>query len=95
MITFFRSSDCRECDAVEESLAEMCLAYKAVRSTAGDRPDEGFPEGSTSPVLMDDGERFEGGRAIRRHLEELREFKAEWDKFQSDACYCDEQGNVI
>lgn len=25
----------------------------------------------------------------------LEEFKEQWYKFQSDACYCDEEGNII
>lgn len=94
MIVFFRADDCRECDAIEEALAELVLAHRVVRF-AGDQPYEGLPEGLSPPVLADGGEWFAGGRAIRRRLDELGEFKAEWDKFQSDACYCDDQGNVI
>ena len=95
MITFFRNDDCPPCDAVEETLREMSLAHKVVRlGTAGSPPDP-VPHGITAPALVDGDERFEGIPKIHRHLEDLRRFKAEWDKFQSDACYCDDEGKVI
>jgi hypothetical protein len=37
---------------------------------------------------------IQGSDAIIKHLEELEKFKELWDKFQSYACYCDEEGNV-
>jgi hypothetical protein len=46
-------------------------------------------------VLRDGDEVFEGSKAVADHLEEMKEFKRQWYKFQSDACYCDEEGNII
>jgi hypothetical protein len=45
-------------------------------------------------VLVDGEETFEGSDKIIRHLEELEDFARLWRKYQSDACYCDDEGNV-
>ena len=95
MITFFRNDNCQQCDAVEETLRDMSLAHKVVRPGATGSPTDQVPHGIAAPAVVDGEERFEGIPAIRRHLEALRQFKAEWDKFQSDACYCDDEGNAI
>jgi hypothetical protein len=44
---------------------------------------------------MDDKEIIQGKDKILAHLEDLEGFKEQWYKFQSDACYCVEEGNVI
>jgi hypothetical protein len=72
----------------------MCLAHKVELIHNKYDKTSKLPEGTTLPVLMDDDELFEGTEAIEHHLEELEEFKALWDKFQSDACYCNEKGEV-
>jgi hypothetical protein len=49
----------------------------------------------TAPVLIDGDRRvIEGDEPILKHLEELEAVKALWDKYQTDACYCDEDGRV-
>ena len=42
------------------------------------------------PALKDNGKLIEGVEAIEIYLRELDEFVASWRRFQSDACYCDE-----
>jgi len=32
-----------------------------------------------------------GSEAAIEHIEELRRFKEDWYRFQSDACYCEEE----
>jgi hypothetical protein len=46
------------------------------------------------PLLVTRAQYIEGEKNILEYLEDLRKFKAEWDKFQSDSCYCDEDGNI-
>ena len=84
MITFFRTESCKGCREIQEAMQRISLAHKAVMVSKGQK----------APVLEDNGERIEGHDKIIAHLRKLEEFKKEWDKFQSDACYCDEEGNA-
>ena len=49
-----------------------------------------LPEGKRAPVLIDGQKIIQGSRNIAGYLEKLEGFKVLWEKFQSDACYCDE-----
>jgi glutaredoxin len=95
MITLYRTKSCPGCQAIEETLKELCLAHKVVIV----RGPEGLPKlpdnGASPPLLIDDGQAIQGSRNIIEHLNELEEFKKLWEKFQSDVCYCDENGNNI
>jgi hypothetical protein len=93
MITFFRTSDCPECGEIQDTLEELCLAHKVI-SLNGDDDVSGLPQGTHPPVLVDGDEVIQGREAIVAHLAWLEGFKAVWEKFQTDACYCDEEGNV-
>ena len=92
MITLYRTKDCPACTGIEETLRELSLAHEVV-VVSGERDDR-LPDQSRPPVLMDEGQVAQGSQAILAHLEELEGFKAQWERFQSDACYCDDQGNV-
>jgi hypothetical protein len=46
------------------------------------------------PALVDDDTVVRGRKKIFAHLEMLELFLGEWSKFQTDACYCDADGNV-
>jgi hypothetical protein len=45
-------------------------------------------------VLVNGGNTFQGHKGIIAHLQELDGFMDLWYKFQSDACYCDESGQI-
>jgi hypothetical protein len=45
-------------------------------------------------VLRDEGEIVTGEQALRDHLNALRDLLADWDRFQSDACYVEEDGSI-
>lgn len=94
MITFYRARKCPHCDNIEDMLQETSLAHKTV--VVGDNDSRQAPtgEGERPPLLIDDGKRYQGSEAIRKRLEKLEEFKKQWYKFQSDACYCDDEGNI-
>jgi hypothetical protein len=49
-----------------------------------------LPKLKRLPAMDDEGKLYQGIDAIMKHLEELEAFKEQWYKFQSDACYCDE-----
>jgi len=68
---------------VRDEIATLCL--QLADETA---------ECAGPPELIDGEVRVSGEEACRRHLESLAEIKAEWDRFQSDACYIDDDGRV-
>ena len=94
MMTFYRRNDCPACEQVEQILDELVLAHDVeVVASARELP-ESAPRSARLPLLHDGEEWVAGHEAITAHLENLADFKALWDKFQTDACYCDEHGNV-
>ena len=92
MIIFYRRPDGDpSADEIQEALDEMVISYetKWVEDEASlpkDVPD--------LPALGDDGEVIVGEAALRDHLDHLRDLMADWDRFQSDACYVDEDGSI-
>jgi hypothetical protein len=93
MITFFRTPDCPGCGEIQDILEELCLAHKVILLQGNNNISE-LPQGTHPPVLVDGDEVIQGPEAIVAHLEWLEGFKALWEKYQSDACYCDEEGRV-
>lgn len=94
MIKFFRTSKCKGCAAIQEALDDLSIAHETVvLESPEDLPSELVRIGRP-PILVDGRDVIEGSENIIAHLEELEQFKELWYKFQSDACYCDEQGNV-
>ncbi len=91
MITLYRPPNNSWADEIEEALDEMVIAYET--ETVEDEKDlpNDIPE---LPALRDEGEVVTGESSLRHHLEHLRDLMADWDRFQSDACYVDEDGTV-
>jgi hypothetical protein len=48
----------------------------------------------TPPVLEDRDFQATGEDEISKKMEELVAYKEQWDKFQTDACYIEEDGEV-
>jgi hypothetical protein len=91
MITFYRPPDDPWADEIQEALDEMVIAHET--ETVADPaslPDD-VPD---LPALRDDGEVVTGEAALREHLDHLRDLMADWDRFQSDACYVEDDGTV-
>jgi len=89
MITFFRTSDCPGCNAVQDALEDLGIAHKVVLVPQEGAPEESMPHGIRPPVLADDEKIIQGIKNIIAYLEEMKEFKELWYKYQSDVCYCD------
>jgi hypothetical protein len=91
MVTLYRRPDDAWADEIQEALDEMVIAYET-ETIADDeaRPDD-VPD---TPALRDDGEVVTGEDALRAHLEELRQLMNDWDRFQSDACYVEDDGSI-
>ena len=90
MIIFYKTTDCPRCARVEEILEELAIAHDTVNGTASEVQQQ-LPKGVHPPTLIDDGEIFEGADAILEHLAEVEGFVEMWRKYQSDACYCEEE----
>ncbi len=93
MITLYRTPDCPRCSDIQSTLRDMAVAHEVVVLESADRLPAGL-EADALPVLVDDGAVVQGAEAIFERLEELEGFREQWYRFQSDACYCDEEGNV-
>lgn len=93
MIEFYRPADCAPCEEIEAALKEMVLAHKVIVVEPGQHPKALDPDTSL-PALKDNGRVISGQAAIRTHLEELEKVVADWRRFQGDACYIDDEGEV-
>jgi glutaredoxin len=93
MIEFYRPADCDSCEEIEAALQEMVVAYKVIIVKSGQRPDL-LPTNTPLPALQDNGQIISGRTALMAYLRELEEIVADWRRFQSDACYIDDEGEV-
>ncbi len=93
MITLYRTKNCPQCSRIQEALEDMAVAHGVkIVDTPDDVPED--TSHNTLPVLVDGDTVIEGMEAVSDHLEDVEEFKRQWYKFQSDACYCDEEGDI-
>ena len=86
MIRLRRRADSPEADAIEERLRDLVVAHEVVVVDA-----EGLD--ADLPVIRD------GNITARRSdipvfLDQLTRDMAEWSRFQSDACYIEDDGSV-
>jgi len=95
MLIFYRAKDCTGCKGIQSTIEAMRFAHKIVIVKKGPLRAAHIPPGTKPPVLVDEKEVIQGRENILRHMEELEDFKEQWYKFQSDACYCDEEGNIL
>ncbi|MFB6247661.1 MAG: hypothetical protein ABEL97_03740 [Salinibacter sp.] len=91
MIVLYRRPDDPWADEVQEALDEMVIAYETESVPDADALPADVPD---TPALRDDGEVIAGETALRTHLEELRALMNDWDRFQSDACYVEDDGSI-
>lgn len=94
MLTLFRTKGCPGCSRIQEILENLVIAHEGVMVGSFAEIQKRLPQTKLLPVLEDEGNLVQGNKAILSYPEEVEEFKMLWDKFQSDACYCDGKGNV-
>lgn len=84
MIVLYRAQHSPRADGIEERLQHLAVGYRVeiLSNEAADRP------------VIWDQRRIEGEPALSRYLEDLEKFVAEWRKFESDACYLEDDGTV-
>ena len=90
MITFYRTARCVGCAEIDDTLTQMSVAHKTVVLGPEDKLPAEITTAKNPPVLVDGDDMIQGAENIVQHLQELADFKALWEKFQSDACYCGE-----
>jgi hypothetical protein len=93
MITFLKSKKCPDCETIAEFLSDLSMGHEVVVAGSGSSSAR-LPDRAEPPLLVDDKEVVRGHGNVMRHLEELKGFREQWYKFQSDACYCDESGQA-
>ena len=91
MITLYRRPDDPWADEIQEALDEMVIAHETKTIDEGATPPEDVLQ---LPALRDESEVVTGKAALRDHLVALRDLMADWDRFQSDACYIEDDGSI-
>lgn len=89
MIELYRPPECPTCAEIEAALKEMVIAHKVIVIEPG-RPAAQPAPAVPLPALKENERVISGQAAITAYLKELEAFVAGWQRFQSDACYCDE-----
>jgi hypothetical protein len=84
VIVLYRAQCAPRADRIEERLQDLAVGYRVeiLGNEVADRP------------VIWDQRRIEGETALARCIEELERFVAEWRKFESDACYLEDDGTV-
>ena len=83
MLTLEGSRERKDTRRVEDELRTHSFRYRWQESST-DAP----------PILKDREFEARGEQEISEKMEELVTYKEQWDKFQTDACYIDEEGEV-
>ena len=91
MLFFYRTPQGPGCNYTQEVLERLVIAHKVITVHSVGEIRNKIPSVITLPVLVDDEKVVQGSDAIVARLEEIEKFKELWDKFQSDACSCDEE----
>ena len=93
MIEFYRPINCPACADIEAVLKELVVAHKVIVVEAGQKMAELSPDISL-PAIKDNGQIISGSASIATYLKELEKFVADWQRFQSDSCYLDDEGET-
>ncbi len=91
MVTLYRRPDAPQADELQAALDDMVIAYEVEKIVPGANPPSDVPE---LPALRTDGDVVTGPAALQETLDDLRALMADWDRFQSDACYVEDDGSI-
>ena len=84
-IKLYRPAHSPAADDLEAALRELVVAYKVIVVNAANTP---------LPAIHDEGQVIIGPAALARYLRELEKIVADWRKYQGDACYIGDDGEV-
>ncbi|MCL4297767.1 MAG: hypothetical protein KJ077_18645 [Anaerolineae bacterium] len=91
MIKLYRPCDCPACADIEATLQELVVAHRVITVEEDKLQNDLDPEVAL-PAINDNGQIISGLAAISAYLKELEKFVADWQRFQSDSCYIDDNG---
>ncbi len=91
MIELIRTRDSAEGAAVEDKLRELVVAHRVTTVESGQpSPLNGTP----LPAIVDEDRIISGQDALQAYLAELSAEIEEWRRYQVDACYIDDNGEI-
>ena len=93
MIYVYKPTNCADCANIEETLKELVVAHKIITLQPGQQTDALTPD-TPLPAIKDQGEIITGKAEIAVYLLKLEKIVADWRRFQSDACYVDEDSGI-
>jgi len=93
LIEFYRPAHCPDCHKIEEALKELVVAHKIITLEPGQSASTLTPH-TPLPAIKDEGRVITGRAAIDAYLVDLEKIVAHWRRFQGDACYIDDNGDV-
>jgi hypothetical protein len=90
MILLYREKNCDFCDEIETVLKKLVAAYET-------QPFSEYPQQAIHldyPVIKEGDTIISGKEEILAYLKRLKVSMELWQKFQSDTCYVDDDGEV-
>ncbi len=93
MIELFLPSEAAEAGWVEAALKDMVVGYERVE-LAPDEVETALGMQVALPAIRHDARIISGQEDLMAYLQELEHLVEDWRRFQSDACYIDEDGEV-
>ena len=90
MITLYRKANCGYCNDIEEELKELVIAHSVINIEEDAACIDKNHLNISIPFIEDDGKIISGSKEIKSYLEELNKFVSLWRKYQTDACYIDD-----
>jgi hypothetical protein len=98
MITLYRVAGCDPCDEVQEVLRDLVVAHQVVNLEEDQaQPPVVLEDALTTeklPIIADGDRLISGDEALRDYLADLTREIEQWRKFQMDACYIDDDGEI-
>ena len=93
MITLYREENSKQADTIEAEFRDLVLGYDREVMNSRDAAQK-FGNGVSLPVLTDNA-RVVSGEQIPAYVKELTELVHAWQRFQSDCCYVDDDGETL
>jgi hypothetical protein len=89
MLTLYLERDTTVSKEILSEVKELAVAHRIVYLDSHDKQQV-----NRAPMICDDEKEIKGIENIFEYFETLKDYLVEWQKFQSDACYCDASGKV-
>ena len=91
MIKLYREENSPQADMIEAEFRDIVLGYDRV--VVDEKKAAQLFDDATLPVITNN-ERVVSGDVIPSYIKELKQLMREWQRFQSDACYVDDDGET-